>query len=64
MPPANIPRGPNPLLLLGLALVSAGTFFLVVKHREATHPASKQPLQHAHPLVPPRQVDRQDTHRI
>ncbi|KAF8553393.1 hypothetical protein OG21DRAFT_1252297 [Imleria badia] len=53
-------KGPNPLLLFGLIFASAGTFYLIVKHRETTHPASKQPLQHAHPLVPPRQNDRQD----
>ncbi|KAF8124013.1 hypothetical protein EV363DRAFT_724944 [Boletus edulis] len=54
-------RGPNPFLLLGLILASGGTFYFVVKRREATHPASKQPLQRAHPLVPPRQHDHQDT---
>ncbi|KIK82286.1 hypothetical protein PAXRUDRAFT_85278, partial [Paxillus rubicundulus Ve08.2h10] len=47
-------KGPNPLLFLGLSLVSCGAFFLVVKYREATHPASKQPRHHDNPLVPPR----------
>ncbi|KAH0830465.1 hypothetical protein J3R83DRAFT_1890, partial [Lanmaoa asiatica] len=52
-------KGPNPLFFFGLFLAAGGTFHFIVKHREATYPASKQPLQHAHPLVPPRQHDRQ-----
>ncbi|KAF9232011.1 ADK-domain-containing protein [Melanogaster broomeanus] len=54
----DLRRRPNPLLFIGLSLVSCGAFFLIVKHREATHPASKQPRQHDNPLVPPRHHTR------
>ncbi|KAI9566548.1 hypothetical protein HD554DRAFT_2025314 [Boletus coccyginus] len=58
---STVRKSPNPFLFLGLIVASGGTFYLIVRHRETAHPASKQPLQHAHPLVPPRQHDRQDT---
>jgi len=49
-----IRKGPNPWLLLALSLSSFAAFFTVVKRREQTHPASLQPRQADHPLVPPR----------
>lgn len=48
------PSPPNPWLLLGLSLSSFAVFFVVVKRREQTNPASHQPRQADHPLVPPR----------
>ncbi|KAH7889820.1 hypothetical protein F5I97DRAFT_1847582 [Phlebopus sp. FC_14] len=51
-------RGPNPFLFAGLAAASFLTFYSIVKHREVTSPASKQPRQHDNPLVPPRHRDR------
>lgn len=51
MPPR---QGPNPWLLLGLSVASFAAFYVTVKHREQTYPASQQPRQADHPLVPPR----------
>jgi hypothetical protein len=47
-------RAPNPWALAGLSLSSFIVFFTVLKHREKSHPASLQPRQLDHPLVPPR----------
>ena len=47
-------KGPNPLLFVALSLSSFAIFFVVIKHRENTNPASLNPRQADHPLVPPR----------
>jgi hypothetical protein len=47
-------KAPNPWIFLVLSLSSFAAFALVVKHRENTNPASKQPRQADHPLIPPR----------
>jgi len=53
-----LPRqGPNPWLLLAFSLSSFAVFAVVVKHREKNYPASAQPRQADHPLVPPRHND-------
>ncbi|KAH7921486.1 hypothetical protein BV22DRAFT_728207 [Leucogyrophana mollusca] len=57
MPSTSTRRGPNPFLFLGLSVASFGVFFYILKRREATHPASKQPRQLDNPLVPPRHRD-------
>ncbi|KAI0781280.1 hypothetical protein BD413DRAFT_462548 [Trametes elegans] len=51
-PPSN--KHPNPLLFLGLSLLSFGAFYATLRYRAVTHPASAQPRQHDNPLIPPR----------
>jgi hypothetical protein len=48
------PKPPNPFVLLSITCASFAAFYLVLKHREASHPASIQPRQHDHPLTPPK----------
>ncbi|KAH7908013.1 hypothetical protein BJ138DRAFT_409605 [Hygrophoropsis aurantiaca] len=57
MPSTSSRKGPNPFLFFGLSLVSFGAFLYIVKRREVTYPASKQPRQQDNPLVPPRHRD-------
>ncbi|KAF5346172.1 hypothetical protein D9758_009920 [Tetrapyrgos nigripes] len=54
---AEKPKPPNPFLLVGLSAASFFAFYLVLKRREQTNPASKLPRQQDHPLVPPVQQD-------
>ncbi|KAI0670711.1 hypothetical protein C8Q78DRAFT_1037521 [Trametes maxima] len=54
-PPQN--KFPNPLLFLGISLLSFGAFYATLKYRATTYPASAQPRQHDNPLVPPRHRD-------
>ena len=54
MNPKNVP---NPFAFAGLSLIATGTLYWLLKRRESTYPASIQPRQHDHPLVPPRQRD-------
>ena len=51
-------RGPNPWLLVALSISSFVAFAAVLKTRETTNPASSQPRQLDHPLVPPRHNDK------
>ncbi|PSR75124.1 hypothetical protein PHLCEN_2v9309 [Hermanssonia centrifuga] len=44
---------PNPFLFVGISLLSYGAFWLLLQHRQATYPASKQPRQADSPLIPP-----------
>lgn len=53
----TIRKGPNPWVLLALSASSFAAFYLVVKNREQTNPASAYPRQADHPLVPPRHKD-------
>lgn len=54
-------KGPNPFLLVGLTVLSAASFFVVVKYRENRYPASEQRRQADHPLVPPRRKESEDS---
>ncbi|TFK72576.1 hypothetical protein BDN72DRAFT_316924 [Pluteus cervinus] len=47
-------KGPNPWLFVVVSLTSFAAFYSVVKRRETSSPASLQPRQQDHPLVPPR----------
>ncbi|RDX45461.1 hypothetical protein OH76DRAFT_955436 [Lentinus brumalis] len=50
-------KHPNPLLFVGISALSFVAFYATLRYREATHPASAQPRQADHPLVPPRRKD-------
>lgn len=58
-PPAR--KGPNPFFFLGLTVLSAASFFVVVKYRANKYPPSEQRRQLDHPLVPPRHKESEDT---
>lgn len=47
-------KHPNPLLFVGISALSFVAFYATLKYRQATYPASAQPRQADHPLVPPR----------
>ncbi|TFK42838.1 hypothetical protein BDQ12DRAFT_676873 [Crucibulum laeve] len=47
-------KAPNPWLFVALSVSSFAIFYSVIKRREQTNPASLQPRQADHPLVPPR----------
>jgi len=46
-------KAPNPWLFVALSVSSFATFYILVKHRAKTSPASLQPRQLDHPLIPP-----------
>ncbi|KAI0713333.1 hypothetical protein C8Q76DRAFT_620153 [Earliella scabrosa] len=50
-------KPPNPVLFLAISALSFAAFYATIRYRAATHPASAQPRQHDHPLVPPRHRD-------
>ena len=47
-------KHPNPLLFVGISALSFVAFSATLRYRQATSPASAQPRQADHPLVPPR----------
>ena len=51
------PKHPNPLLFVAVSALSFAAFYATLKYRSVHHPASAQPRQHDHPLVPPRHND-------
>ena len=57
MSPSGKPKHPNPFLFVAISGLSFVAFYATLKYRAATHPASAQPRQHDHPLVPPRHKD-------
>ena len=50
-------KHPHPALFVAISALSFAAFYATLKHRATTHPASAQPRQHDHPLVPPRHKD-------
>ncbi|TBU28981.1 hypothetical protein BD311DRAFT_662308 [Dichomitus squalens] len=50
-------KHPNPLLFVAVSALSFVAFYATLKHRSVHYPASAQPRQHDHPLVPPRHKD-------
>lgn len=46
------PRPPNPWIFVALSASSFLTFYVLIKYREKTNPASLNPRQQDHPLVP------------
>jgi hypothetical protein len=48
------PKPPNPFVLLSITCASFAAFYLVLKHRETSYPASNQPRHQDHPLTPPK----------
>ncbi|KAI0340150.1 hypothetical protein BDW22DRAFT_1334971 [Trametopsis cervina] len=42
-----------PASFLGISLLSYGAFFVLLKHRQETYPASHQPRQRDSPFIPP-----------
>ncbi|KAI0693891.1 hypothetical protein BC835DRAFT_1275384 [Cytidiella melzeri] len=41
-----------PASFVGISLLSYGVFFLLLKHRQNTYPASAQPRQRDSPFIP------------
>ncbi|KAI0735659.1 hypothetical protein C8Q76DRAFT_610805 [Earliella scabrosa] len=50
-------KPPNPVVFLVISALSFAAFYATIRYRAATHPASAQPRQHDHPLVPPSHRD-------